>query len=253
MFLRLLHRARSAPAAWPGRLPGQCAVCHSWPSQPLCEACIARFAQPVPRCSTCAIALAPTPSEPAISTDTRQCGRCLLEPPPLHACRAAVSYGYPWAQVLAQFKFQAQPGWAHSLATLLRSTPWVDPALEQADWVVPMPLSGERLRSRGFNQSLQLTRALAPARTRADVLLRLRDTPTQHALPRAERLRNVQGAFAVDPLVAAQVRDARVVLVDDIMTTGATLFAAARALRDAGAAQVTGVVVARTEAPAPPG
>lgn len=253
MFRRLLHRARSAPATWVHRLPSQCAVCHSWPSQPLCEACIARFAQPVARCQTCAIALPPLPSPPALHTDARQCGRCLREPPPLRACLAAVSYGYPWAQVLAQFKFQARPGWAHGLATLMRSTPWVDPALDQADWVVPLPLSPERLRNRGFNQSLQLARALAPARAHAGLLLRVRDTPAQHALPRAQRLANVRGAFAAEPLAAALLRDARVVLVDDIMTTGATLFAAALALRDAGAAQVTGLVVARTEAPAPSG
>lgn len=253
MFHHLLHRARHAPAEWIRRLPSQCAVCHAWPSQPLCEACIARFAQPLPRCRTCAIALAPLPSEPVRSADRRQCGRCLREPPPLQACLAAVSYGYPWAQVLAQFKFRARPGWAHGLATLLHSTPWVDPALEQADWVVPLPLSPTRLRERGFNQSLQLARALAPARARSDLLLRVRDTPAQHALPRAQRLANVRGAFAAEPLATQQVQGAHIVVVDDIMTTGATLFAAARALRDAGAAQVTGLVVARTEASAPAG
>ena len=71
--------------------------------------------------------------------------------------------------------------------------------------------------------------------------------PTGRARPRAERLRNVKGAFVVDPLRQTEVRGKRVVLVDDVMTSGASLFAAAQALRDAGAAHITGLVLARTE------
>lgn len=233
-------------AALPRRLPSQCAVCRAWPAQPLCNGCVTRFAQPVPRCPTCALAL---PARAAGPVDAAgPCGRCLSAPPPLDACRAAVSYGYPWADVLTQFKFQGQPGWAGSLATLLRSTPWVEPALDAADAVLPLPLAPPRLRERGFNQSQLLARALAPGKTDTHLLLRLTDTPPQHALPRAERLRNLRGAFAVDPLRAAAVAGRRLVLVDDVMTTGATLFTAAAALKAAGAAHVTGLVLARTEA-----
>ena len=220
--------------------PGQCAVCHAWPAQPVCEACVVRFAQPQPRCGTCAL---PVPA------GVSQCGRCLREPPSLDRCLAAVSYGYPWAGLITQFKFHEQPGWAGSLATLMRSAPWVEPALEQAHRVVPMPLSRERLAERGFNQALELARALAPGRVRADLLLRVRHTAAQAELGRTERLRNVKGAFAVEPLQAAAVRDQRIVIVDDVMTSGASLFAAAAALRHAGAAHITAVVLARTEEP----
>jgi len=220
------------------RLPSQCAVCRAWPAQRVCDACAARFAQPRARCETCALPLA---------SGTRRCGTCLRHPPALAACVAAVDYDYPWAGLLAEFKFQGDPGWAATLATLLRSTPWAEPLLEAAHLVLPVPLSRQRLRERGFNQSLLLARHLAPRKTDPGLLLRLRDTAAQSGLSRAQRLRNLQGVFAVEPLRSAQVLDRHIVLVDDVMTTGATLDAAAMALRHAGAQHVAALVVARTE------
>lgn len=219
-------------------LPSQCLVCHAWPAQPLCEACVNRFAQPQPRCQTCAL---PVPM------DVRQCGMCVKSPPPLDTCLAAVSYAYPWSDLIVGFKFQKQPGRARAFSLLLRSTPWVEPALDAADAVVPMPLSGLRLRSRGFNQALMLARQLAPDKTDSRLLLRIKDTPPQSSLKRAERLGSVKDAFAVDPLLLNRTKGARLVLVDDVMTSGASLFSAAQALRAAGAAHITGVVIARTE------
>jgi ComF family protein len=220
--------------------PAQCAVCHGWPAQPLCEACVVRFAQPQPRCLGCALPVPP---------GVERCGRCLREPPPLDRCLAAVSYGYPWSGLITQFKFHGQPGWAGPLAALMRSAPWVEPALEEVDQVLPMPLSRERLAERGFNQALELARALAPAKVRPDLLLRVRNTSAQAELGLAARLRNVKGAFAVEPLRVAQVRGQRIVLVDDVMTSGASLFAAAQALRQAGAQHITAIVLARTDEP----
>lgn len=222
------------------RLPGQCAVCHAWPAQPVCDACVARFGQPQPRCSRCAL---PVPA------GVEACGRCLRDPPPLDACHAAVTYQYPWSTLITRFKFHGEPGWARTLATLLRHAPWVEPAIEQADHVLPMPLAPERLAERGFNQSLLLARCLAPERTRPGLLLRTRHTAAQSALDRDARLANVKGAFAVEPLLAASLRGTRVVLVDDVMTSGATIFSAAGALRRAGVAHLTAVVLARTDAP----
>lgn len=218
-------------------LPSQCAVCHAWPSQPLCEACVTRFAQPVPRCQTCAL---------PVHGDIIRCGACIKSPPPLDACHAAVPYEWPWSDRIAHFKFLGNPGWAATLATLMRSTPWVEPALERCDLVVPMPLSRGRLRERGFNQALELARHLAPEKVDATLLLRIRDTSRQSALSREERLRNVSGAFAVDPLRRARLQGSRVVLVDDVMTSGASVFSAAAVLRQAGAGRVTAVVIART-------
>lgn len=171
----------------------------------------------------------------------------MTSPPPLDACLAAVSYAFPWSDLITHYKFNNQPGWAASFALLLRSTPWVEPALERADVLVPMPLSRQRLLERGFNQALELARHLAPEKADPDLLLRIKDTAAQSSLKRADRLRNVAGAFCVDPHRVSAVRGKQMVLLDDVMTSGASLFAAAQALREAGAASVTGMVLARTE------
>jgi ComF family protein len=221
-------------------LPGQCAVCRAWPAQPVCEPCVARFAQPLARCRRCAI---------PVAAGTPECGRCLRSPPPLDACHAAVSYDYPWSALIGQFKFNGDAGWSRTFALLMRSAPWIELALDGADLVLPMPLSTPRLAERGFNQSLQLARALAPGKTTAGLLLKIRDTAAQSALDRKERLRNVKGAFAIEPLRALQVRGRNVVLVDDVMTSGASLFTAAHVLREAGAQSITALVLARTDEP----
>ncbi|KQR60797.1 ComF family protein [Acidovorax sp. Leaf160] len=228
----LALQARRIPA-----VPSQCAVCHAWPAERLCGDCVARFALPRHRCRNCALPLPP---------EAVQCGRCIRHSPPLDACLAAVDYSYPWAGLLAQFKFQHDPGWAAPLAARLRSAPGVEQALQAADWLLPVPLSAERLRERGFNQALLLARQLDRARTRSDWLLRLRATEAQSSLTRAQRLRNLRGAFALDPMAAAQLAGRRVVLLDDVMTTGATLQTAALVLRQAGVAHITGLVLART-------
>lgn len=220
------------------RLPSQCAVCHRWPSQPVCQDCVTLFAQPIARCLSCALPVAALQA---------QCGACITERSALDAAYAAVTYAYPWSRLVIEFKFQEHPGWARSMALLMRSAPWVEPILEAADMVLPMPLSRQRMQERGFNQALLLARALAPGKTRAQLLLRVQDTPAQSTLSRAARLSNVQHAFAVDPLQQISVREKRVVLIDDVMTSGATLAAAARSVRQAGAAHIAAVVFARAE------
>ena len=108
-----------------------------------------------------------------------------------------------------------------------------------------MPLSPARLHERGFNQALELARHLAPHKTHA--LLRRGESAHQVGASRQERLNHVRDAFWVAPERAFAVRSQRVVLVDDVMTTGASMYEAARALRMAGAAHITGLVLARTE------
>ena len=221
-------------------VPSQCAICHAWPAQRLCDDCVRRFARQRPRCRTCAL---------AVPEGVAHCGACLRHPNGLDACHAAVDYGYPWSGVLQAFKFRGDPGWAGALATLLRSTPWVEPALDAADRVLPIPLSAQRLGERGFNQSALLARHLAGAKADPHSLLRLHATEAQSGLPRARRLHNLRGAFAVEPARAAALRGQRVLLLDDVMTTGATVHAATLALREAGAAHITVVVLARTALP----
>ncbi len=159
----------------------------------------------------------------------------------------AVAYEFPWPDLIHRFKFGNRPGLAAMIARLIRSTPWAEPALDQADLVVPMPLAAARLKLRGYNQAVVLARALGPSRIDNLVLWRIKDTPAQTSLQtRAERLASMKGAFAVDPLRTDVIHGKRIVVVDDVMTTGASMFAAAGALRAAGAAHVTGLVFART-------
>jgi ComF family protein len=231
MFARLIQGAFAS-------LPSLCQVCHAWPTQPVCEACVNRFAQPQPRCLRCAL---PVPA------GVKQCGECVKNPPVLDACLAAVSYAYPWSQLIPRYKFHDHAGLARTFALLLRSTPWVEPALEAADLLLPMPLSVERLRDRGFNQALLLARALMPEKTDASLLLRIKDTPPQSSLKREQRLVSVKDAFAVEPMHAARLQNTRVVLVDDVMTSGASLYSAAQVLRSAGVAHITALIIARTE------
>lgn len=232
------------PATWLQRFalapPGRCAICGAWPAQPVCGACVLRFARLQPRCRRCAL---PVPE------GVDACGACIREAPPLDACFAAVSYAYPWSGLVARFKFQAEPGWAGTLAGMMARVPGVPAAIAEADLVLPMPLTPSRLARRGFNQALQLARVLAGRRVNAGLLLRLRETASQATLDRAGRRANVLGAFGVDPLRHAQVRGRSVLLVDDVMTSGASLYAAAGALRQAGAARVTALVLARTDEP----
>lgn len=115
-----------------------------------------------------------------------------------------------------------------------------------------MPLAPQRLQTRGFNQAWELAHAIhkkshSQAGLDAFLLLRIKHTRAQSELKRSERLGNVHEAFVVDPLRQAQLKDTHVVLVDDVMTSGASLYTAAKTLRAAGVAKVSALVVARTE------
>jgi len=175
-----------------------------------------------------------------------ECGGCVREAPPLDACFAAVDYAYPWSGLIARFKFGGEPGWAAVLGERMARVPGVADELAAADLLLPMPLAPRRLTERGFNQALLLARSLGRAKVQEQVLLRLRETEAQASLDHKARLRNVRHAFGVHPLRTEAVRGRRVVLVDDVMTSGASLHAAAGALRQAGAARVAAVVLART-------
>jgi len=166
------------------------------------------------------------------------CGACLAEPPPFASMRAAVAYG-PIARDLAlKLKYGRRPGVAAVMAP-----PMVRAAGEALDGalVVPVPLHRGRLWRRGYNQAALIARAVVRVgggELAVDLLQRRRASATQRGLGRRARAAAVAGAFRVAPHARAGVKDRRVVLVDDVYTTGATARACARALRRAGAREV---------------
>ena len=231
LFTRLLAASQ--------RLPSLCAVCRGWGTQRVCAACVERFAIHHLRCQRCAL---------KVPEGVRLCGACLSDPPPFARTLAAVDYDHPWDGLITHFKFHAALELAPALTQRLLA------AFERADvpaptLLLPVPLSAERLRERGYNQAWELARRLGRAlHSEADarLLLRVKDTPHQLAFPPEQRAGNVHAAFAIEPRRLAEVRGRHVTVVDDVMTTGATVGEIARVLLQAGASEVAVWVVART-------
>lgn len=211
---------------------GSCFLCRGKAEDLLCRPCDADLPR-VKRelCPRCAL------DSPAGAV----CGRCLAHPPHYDATFAALAYRFP-ADVLVQaLKFHGELALAPFLGDLVSKCI----SSKDVDYVVPVPLSPERLRSRGYNQALEIARHVAhPAlgRLAPELCERTRDTPAQTGLPPAERAKNVRGAFHCPRLLAG----ARIAVLDDVMTTGATLEEIAATLKRAGAARVVNWVVART-------
>lgn len=167
----------------------------------------------------------------------------------MQRCLTAVDYVFPWDRLIGRFKFRNEPGWAGPLGDLMVQSAVRQNFLEPDMWLVPVPVTPARLAERGYNQAWELCRAIGRQtglQTMAEALVRLGDTPDQHRLTRAQRLVNLRGAFVAHPLLVSRLSGKRVVLVDDVRTTGATLHHAGLALRKAGAAEVRALVLART-------
>ncbi|MCK9688416.1 phosphoribosyltransferase family protein [Scleromatobacter humisilvae] len=238
-----MTNARNLLARWRAAAGGRCLVCRGWCDGGLCRHCDARFAFARERCDGCGLPFVVPPTD----GDNARCVRCRLAPPPWSRVVTGVDYGYPWDRPLADLKFHQRLEPADALLRPLLAR--LDDLRGSDVRVACVPLSRERLRERGYNQSWELARRLARALSldaRADALFRVRDTGHQLGLHRSERARNLQGAFVVTPRHAAWVRGARIALVDDVLTTGATAQAATRTLRAAGAREVHVWVVART-------
>jgi ComF family protein len=225
----------------------QCLVCEQAGAALFCASCAAQAPKPQARCQRCAL---PLPA--LVATHSAVCGACRSHAPPLAACAAAVSYAAPWNQAMSAFKFNNQVGLARHLAQTMWQNTAIQTLLQSADALVPMPLTRERLAQRGYNQALELAKPLAahankPIDTRS--LLRLHERAPQHGLTRAQRMANVRGVFVLAPERVSAVAEQNICLVDDVMTSGASLHAAAQCLLHAGAQAVSAVVLARTDVP----
>ena len=229
--------SRSATALAERLFGGTCYLCRGDSEGLLCAPCMDDLPYLArPRCPQCALP----------SADGRLCGRCLGDPPAYDATTAVFAYAFP-ADVLVQgLKFRGELALASLLADALQGELRTS-AAEPVDLVVPVPLHDLRLRERGYNQSMEIARSLARRLglpVEPDLCIRVRDTAAQLGLPWKERRENVRSAFSCRRAVEGK----RLAVVDDVMTTGATLNEVAVTLKKFGATRVSNWVVARTPA-----
>lgn len=200
---------------------------------PFCPRCLETIADlAARRCARC--------GEPEVEG---LCAHCRSAPPAFEEACVPFLFGGALAEAVHRFKYEDCPHYAGALAEL--SLEAAGPSLGWCTLVAPASLHPRRLRSRGYDQALLLARALARRagrRVAARAIERVRDTAPQVGRGRAAREENVRGAFRAAP---AKVRGERVLLVDDVLTTGATVHAAALALRESGAAGVRLFALAR--------
>jgi ComF family protein len=186
-----------------------------------------------------------------IAVDAEQiCGACHADPPAFNRARAALEYGDISRDLVLALKYQGRRDSLDLLASWMAAS-GAD-LLSEADLIVPVPLHYFRLVRRGFNQSAWLAAALSRRSgipLGVDVLKRTRSTPIQGGLSADGRRRNVQGAFKVRRSRTAQVKDQRILLVDDVLTTGATAEACSLTLKRAKAACVEVLTLARVAGP----
>ena len=218
----------------PWRLESDCRFC-GVPGQEACAACVEalpRIEAPCPRCG-----LPSGTGEP--------CGACLGRPPAFARVAARFAYRFPIDRAMQRFKFAGELATGRWLADQLACDVG---SLEAPDLIVSPPTTRERLALRGFDPALLIARRVGRVQgvpVRPSVLRRRRDTEHQPGLGREARRRNLRDAFEC----RESLDGARVAIVDDVMTTGSTVEAVARALRAAGARQVEVWVVARTPEP----
>lgn len=211
----------------------------------LCPGCWERVVFPgPPHCEACGLPFEYDPGEGAL------CGPCVRRRPVFRRARAAMVYGDTSRRLILAFKHgdrtDAAPAFGRWLARAGKEL------IAEADLIVPVPLHWTRLFSRLYNQAALLGREvgrLSGVRFAPDLLVRRRPAPSQGRLSRSARRRNVRGAFAVRPSKRRAVEGRQVLLIDDVMTTGATASACARALLGAGAGAVDVLTLSRVVRP----
>ncbi|WP_426104080.1 ComF family protein [Massilia sp. TSP1-1-2] len=246
------HRLLPWPGRWPlglarqlGRslLPSSCALCGARCAASVCPPCQEQFLGPCPpRCRRCANPVS------ALDVDW-PCGACQSHPPAFDATIVAADYSAPLDQLVLQLKFGGTLALAPWFGLALRDAVMARERFELPTLLCPVPLGPHRLAERGFNQALEIARPLSTAlgiALRPALAVRARETAAQSGVAPAERKKNMRGAFIVAPDALELVRGQHIGVVDDVMTSGATLHELAAVFKRFGAARVSNFVFART-------
>jgi ComF family protein len=249
MFSRFGARGRGfvsrVQRAFDVALPGQCALCGKLSQSTLCDGCDAQYwNESRLRCATCALPLGVSDTRRDHDDVRRHCAACLTNPPAFNDTLALADYRAPLDTLAIELKFRGRLAAGATFARHLHAM-FEDSGLPMPDVIVPVPLSAKRLIARGYNQAWAIARPLARLmRVPADAALVVRTVHTaqQSRLDQDTRRRNVANAFRID----GDVRGKHIGVVDDVMTSGATLDALARTLKIAGARRVTNFVALRT-------
>jgi ComF family protein len=221
---------------WWNIAAARCIACGLGRGDPFCAGCEDDFAPAAAaRCPQCGARVP--------GTAVQRCGPCIARPPRFDATVVLADYEAPIAAMVLALKSGARLDLGPAFGRLLACRAAAH--LAPGTWIVPVPLALPRLRERGFNQALELARPLARAAARElapAAVARVRHRAPQKALDRAHRRANLAGAFVAEVGFGGR----EVALVDDVLTTGATLDALAAVVKRAGAGRVTNLVVART-------
>lgn len=228
-------------------IPPQCPACHAIiDDDGLCGQCwsqIKRIAPPL--CQQCGKGFAFTN---AFSDGDNRCGRCLTAPPDFDHAIAAFKYNAMSRLLILGLKYARRHDVTPTMARMMANAG--AELLDKSDWIIPLPLHWTRYVQRGFNQSAELARAamkaanIANRKYRPDILKRMKKTESQGYKTRKQRRQNLQSAFRVTDK-SRYLNGASVVIIDDVLTTGASLSSAARCLKKAGAKEVAVLIAAR--------
>lgn len=215
-------------------LPVSCGLCNAPTNRrlPLCRPCQDELPVIINACPVCALPV----------TTALPCGKCQQLQPAYNQVHALYLYQEPVNFLVQQFKFNRKLEYGRLFSTLLAEK--IETLAERPDLIIPVPLHSSRLRKRGYNQAWELTKHLSALTNIAinhRACSRTIKTPLQTGLKASQRRRNLKQAFAI----TTDVKDLHICIVDDVMTTGSTLEAISSALKMAGAARVSGMVVAR--------
>lgn len=212
-----------------------CTLCTSYDGGVLglCEICLKNLPwHSTSQCPQC-----------SLSSDGRTCGSCLTAPPSFDATTSLFTYDHPLDRLLQQYKYRESLQLANTFATMLHEKLLDNPG--KIDLIIPMPMHVKRLQERGFNQALEIAKIvskLTKVPLDYNACQRVKLTPPQASLPHKERSKNIRGVFHCQK----DLTGLNIAIIDDVMTTGASLDELAKTLKKAGAEHVECWVIART-------